>query len=300
MLSLALLFLCVSCTHGDSLWARTLILKGTDDPTTPTPTTSPPRCPSYPPPPALAGKKGIGLTLREPPKSGNYITNMPKVQALQVHWNYAWSPDIAPNQSHDIDFMPMMWGANEARLQGLADRDWSGTKRFLGFNEPDSPQQSNVPVNVAVERWKYLEALNVSLVSPSAAQPMGDWFAAFMERAEADCLRVDAIGAHWYGPPNLNDLVRKMTLLYELYQRPILLTEFAVADWQATTVEDNRYTPERVLRFLQEAITWLEETTWMDGYAWFNFGVDRPQGWSSALFDRDGNPTALGAYYASV
>jgi len=301
MLSVTALFSLCICAHGELLFARNLTLKFEDpsDSFITSPTSSP-GCPSYPPPKPLAGKKGVCLLLREPPRPGNYLVNMPKVRALQAHWNYAWSPVQAPNQPSDMDFLPMMWGANEARMQALVEQDWTSFPRFLGYNEPDQAQQSNVPVDVAIERWKYLEALDVPLVSPSAAHPLREWFASFMERVEDECLRVDVIGAHWYGPPHINDLKHKMTELYNLYQRPILLTEFAVADWQAKTVSDNRYSPEVVLTFLQEAIEWLEDTEWMEGYAWFNFGLDRPQGWSSALIDNAGNLTALGEYYAGV
>jgi hypothetical protein len=36
------------------------------------------------------------------------------------------------------------------------------------------------------------------------------------------------------------------------------------------------------------------------GYAWFSFAVDRAAGTSSALFDENGEMTAVGRYYASV
>jgi hypothetical protein len=71
-----------------------------------------------------------------------------------------------------------------------------------------------------------------------------------------------------------------------------LLTEFSVADWKATSVEDNRYSPEQVLAFLQKMLPWMEARDWILGYSWFSFDVDDPRGTSSALFANtifDGN-----------
>ena len=51
---------------------------------------------------------------------------------------------------------------------------------------------------------------------------------------------------------------------------------------------------------MKEALPWLESTEWIYGYAWFPFSIDRPEGTSSALFDAQGNLTALGKFYQSV
>jgi Glycosyl hydrolase catalytic core len=53
-----------------------------------------------------------------------------------------------------------------------------------------------------------------------------------------------------------------MESLHNLYQRPLLVTEFAPADWSATTVAGHKLTEESVLAFMKQALPWLETTTW--------------------------------------
>ncbi len=82
---------------------------------------------------------------------------------------------------------------------------------------------------------------------------------------------------------------------------PMLITEFAVADWNTKgDFKKNRATPDRVLAFAKSVLPWMEEQDWILGYAWFSFGMQSPQGYTSALLDYDGNLTALGRYYAGV
>ena len=115
---------------------------------------------------------------------------------------------------------------------------------------------------------------------------------------------VDYIGVHWYGGPNVAAFQQRMTQIYRAYgsKQPLLLTEFAVADWTAMnkTPSDNRYSPQQVLAFMKQVLPWLEHQNWIAGYAWFPFAPTAAQGTSSALFDANGKLTTLGKYYRSV
>jgi hypothetical protein len=115
-----------------------------------------------------------------------------------------------------------------------------------------------------------------------------------------NCQQLQWIGVHWYGSANFVDFQARMTEVYNLYQKPLLLTEFAPADWTATTPENNKLTDGIVLQFMQQALPWLEQTSWIAGYAWFSFPRSSPAGTNSALFEVDGTLTALGRFYASV
>lgn len=260
-----------------------------------------------PPPPPLPGKKGIGMTLRDEGE-GSWMQHLPRILALKPYWNYAWNIKRIPQQPEDIEFVPMVWGpARTSELmqekieehlrpqveQGLA-------KRVLGFNEPDKLKQSNTDPVTACDRWPLLESLNVSLVSPSCAKADSEWMENFMNDSIAKCHRVDWIGVHWYGSSNFESFAAKMRRIYELHQRPILITEFAPADYNALTVQENRHSPAEVLNFMKQALPWLEAQDWVAGYAWFSFPIDKPVGTSSALFDANGNFTACGRFYASV
>jgi Glycosyl hydrolase catalytic core len=274
----------------------------------PTATTAAPTnklvCPVFPPPPPLLGKKGIGFTL---PNEG--AENMPKVIRLRPYWNYSWGPKQVAAQPLDIEFVPMIWGGNTAALVQKSLTDFiypqvaSGqSKRLLGFNEPDNVQESNVPVNRALDRWPLLESANVSLVSPACVQPDGPWLKGFIKNATETCKRVDWIGIHWYGLPNVAQFKSKLTATYQLYggSRPLLITEFALANFTATTLADNKISRASVLAFMKQVLPWLEAQPWIVGYAWFPFSIAQPVGTSSALFNELGELTAAGRFYASV
>lgn len=271
----------------------------------------------------LSGKKGIGFTLRDPEsqgareKGGTWTKNMPRVTALDVSWNYSWGMGLAPVQPTEIEFVPMAWGGHAAKREVLEERvvplvESGRIKRFLGFNEPDNRKQANMPYMKAVDLWPALMDLDVPLCSPGCANTegiddetvqgvSGTWMRDFMREIDRRGYRVDYIGVHWYGGTNPLSFKAKMRRIYEKYgRRPLLITEFAPADWRAKSPGENRHTPARVLAFMKDALPWIEQQDWIAGYAWFPFAVDSRAGTASALFDRQGNLTACGRYYRSI
>jgi Glycosyl hydrolase catalytic core len=198
----------------------------------------------------------------------------------------------------------MAYGVNGEKSEVLMQTLSNNTKikRILGFNEPDQENQSNVSVKTALTEWSKLEETGLPLVSPSAAKPLGTWMEKFMTKIEEECRRVDWIGVHWYGPAMFSTFTTQMRKIRAKFGgRPLLLTEFAVADHQSEERGFHRYNHSEVLEFMKEALPWLEEQDWIAGYAWFSFKQSKIKGSSSALFeDDDGQLTALGRFYASV
>lgn len=255
--------------------------------------------------PPFQGKKGIGMTLRDEGELGSWRENIPKIVALRPYWNYAWNLRRLDAQPDDIEFVPMAWGVwdlerFEEKLEEFVLPHTDKVRRIFGFNEPDSENQSNVNVSTAIRAWPALERTGLSLVSPSTTHAEERWMRQFMTRAQHKCRRVDWIGVHWYGAAHFSAFREHLISVHELYQQPLVLTEFAPADWNAARPEDNIYSTDQVLRFMKEALPWLEETEWIAGYAWFSFDITSPQGTSSALFDARGQLTKLGQFYASV
>jgi hypothetical protein len=266
-------------------------------------------CAAVTPPPPFEGKKGAAFTLRDEGLKGSWVENLPKVVALEPYWNYGWGLELIDHQPDNIEFVPMVWGGrNPDRVQQkltmkLLPLIESGkVKRLLGFNEPDKAAQSNMNTTDALEAWPILESTGLPLASPSCAQPAGRWMVEFMSIAEERCHRLDWIGVHWYGGANVEAFKRAMQNIYELYgsRRPLLITEFAPADWKAETPAENKWSQADVLDFMKQALPWLEETAWIAGYAWFSFDTSSAAGTSSALFDEQGALTACGRFYASV
>jgi Glycosyl hydrolase catalytic core len=270
----------------------------------------------------LPGKKGACFTLKQ--EAGklteNGARNLARVKALNVSWNYSWNTHHVSEQPKEIEFVPMIWtGTDKQKLQERIATEVTPnikagkSKRLLGFNEPDQKEQSNIPYTLALELWPALEKLGIPLCSPACANPEGikdekakgvpgTWMRDFMKEADARGYRVDYIGVHSYGGTGAADFKAKMKRIYEKYgKRPLLITEFAVADWKTGgDIKKNRHSAENILKFMKEVIPWLEEQEWIAGYAWFSFKPDSAPGAPSALFDAEGNLTACGKYYRSV
>lgn len=241
----------------------------------------------------LPGKKGVCAK-----------TMMSKVVAQQPYWNYTWKTEYYPDQPENVEFIPMTWGGfnpNDAipYIQKLIDD--GKVSKVLAFNEPDKKDQSNMTVDRVLELWPYLEALGVPIGSPATAQhPVtSTWFKTFMQKVDEMGYRVDFVCVHDYGGGNVTSFKNKMISIHTTYDRPILVTEFAVADWTASSPDKNKHTLEKVKTFMKGALDWMESTDYMLGYAWFSFGVDQAAGTTSALFDQSNNLTELGEYYSN-
>lgn len=263
-------------------------------------------------PPPLPGKKGACLTMRPEGQPGSWVDHMPRLISLNPYWSYSWSSTPVTAHPSDIEFLPMLWGDYgnlTERISQIMAMD-PPPRRILGFNEPDHLKQSNIPVARAVKKWTQsvvppvqLDGTmrkTISLVSPSPAHPGDEWMRSFMA-APGVSESIDWVGVHWYRGPDVAKFQTDMEEYYNLYgRRPLLLTEFAVADWTAGTVEENKYSSAQVLRFMQQVLPWLEETPWIAGYSWFSFPTSSAPGAPSALFLDNGELTPLGRYYASV
>ena len=241
----------------------------------------------------LPGKKGVCAK-----------TMMSKVVAQKPYWNYTWKKEFYPDQPKNVEFIPMTWGGFNPNdvipyIQRLVDE--GKISKVLAFNEPDTKDQSNMTVDRAIELWPYLEALGIPIGSPSmATSPTGKWMTDFMKRAKGLGYRIDFICVHDYTSAcNVSNLKRKIDNTYNAYEKPILLTEFAIADRTTTTIEGNSWKPEQILKYMKSALDYLENADNVLGYAWFSFGIKEAQGWPSALFDESNNLTELGEYYSN-
>ena len=243
-------------------------------------------------------KKGIAYSYMAPRWSH-------KTSEIASHWFYHWGTDEREEIPSGIEHTPMFWGAGsvtDEKIQEMIQLKNEGKLHYiLAFNEPDGLTQSNVSVDEAIALWPMLEQVGVPLVSPSVTGPgyKSDWLIEFMQRAEELNYRVDYIGYHNYPGPNAAQFIDRLRRTYEAFNRPIWITEFGVADWTATTDENNRYSPEEVLGFMQEVLPAMDGIDWIYRYAWFDDSdASRPQLASSRLFDADGNITPLGQFYA--
>jgi hypothetical protein len=171
------------------------------------------------------------------------------------------------------------------------------------FNEPDSKKQANLDVKEAIAAWSLVQSTGLLLGSPACVHAKNAWMTDFVAQLEGtDGLRMDYITVHWYGSPNAQAFQDEMKSIHDFYNArwPLWITEFAPADWSATTPHDNRYSRHEVLAFMKQVLPWLERQDFIAAYSWFSFSADSKQGTCSSLFELDNTLTPLGKYYASV
>ena len=242
------------------------------------------------------GKKGFAITTGK-------IDWADRVERLNVNWNYTWGPKLSLSQPSRVEYVPMFWGVNSVtpfKMDEIKLYFNNGQIRnIIGFNEPDKLDQSNMSVDQAIALWKELVKLDIPIGSPVTSDPLNSWMMEFMQKAKANNLRIDFFCMHSYGGINDQALMDKIQTVYNTYGLPIWLTELGVADWNATTIDHNRYTPEEVLDFMKRLLPQLEESEIVERYAWYSTYKVNSALWSSMLFTEEGELTPLGKYYAA-
>ena len=120
----------------------------------------------------------------------------------------------------------------------------------------------------------------------------GEWLPAFMKAKPY----VDFICVHWYKGADAKKFINDMEATYQFYKKPIWVTEFAPQTDESTQSNPDKYSQAEVDGFIKETTQWMEQTPYMQRYAWHS-----PRGGklgSSCLFDASGALTATGKTYA--
>ncbi len=250
---------------------------------------------------ARVSKKGACLYAG----GGDAQTWRAKVASLNVSWHYSWGYSLPMPEPRGVEFVPMVWSyggqapAFSQMMNGLKFGQARGQLRsLLGFNEPDGKDQANMTVEKALEAWPELERTRLRLGSPAAVHANGEWMKSFMAQAKDKGYRVDFVCVHTYPGPDSDAFIKHIENIHKLYGKPIWITEFAVADWEAKTLAQNRHSEARVLQFMQEVLPRLDTLDCVERYAWFGPWPDSPALGTSSLFKPDGTLTALGKFYA--
>jgi hypothetical protein len=241
-------------------------------------------------------RKGVGLALGEQ-------QGIKQLDSLNVDWFYTWGHDY-PDVHLRPDFVPMIWGEG-AMERGAVDDvvselETTHARELLGFNEPDHPEQSAMSVASAINYWPELLASGLRLGSPSPAKVNGTWLRQFMGQAAKRKLRVDFVTMHSYPSPNATAFLNSVQNLHDDYRKPIWITEFAVADWDATPDSPSRYSEQQVMDFMRESVAGLRRMPFVERFAWKTRAEGDPVMGKSALFHKDGSLTRVGQLYRSL
>ena len=225
-----------------------------------------------------------------------------QIKSLNLGWYYSWGSKYTVTTT--TGFVPMIRSA-KAMDQGAIKNVTSQlaltkAKNLLGFNEPDVTAQANMSVDQAIRLWPQLQATGLRLGSPATAKPSSVWLEEFMAKAKKGGLRVDFVTMHCYAWPNAEDFLNKVTALHDKYGKPVWVTEYAVADWSATSAKPTRYSRTQIQDFMRATVAGMREMPFVERFAWKTRPIGDPVMGASALYSADGTLTSTGRLYASL
>ncbi|KAI7205567.1 hypothetical protein KC343_g5702 [Hortaea werneckii] len=219
----------------------------------------------------------------------------------KISWLYNWSPNPTPRCS-SIQFVPMQW--NHVNIDDLpAKAKAANAPAILGFNEPELPDQSNMPAELAAREWlrciEPLRKAGVRCGSPGiSSAPQGvAWLSDFIRRIRAQGSDVDFYCFHWYGPAEVGlfyDYIWSTYYQMPDQQKKVWITEFAATNWSL----ENPLPKAHVEHFARESCKYLDTLEWVEKYAWFGPMRDTGTvGRYARMLDDEGRLTALGKAY---
>ncbi|MDQ8190019.1 glycosyl hydrolase [Roseibacillus persicicus] len=247
----------------------------------------------------------------------NYETHYPKKgQASHFHFNPLFKPSWAyrwnfseENQVQYGQYMPMQWGAMAAASPGLLryQPEWFRRAKqttLLGFNEPDLHDQANMTEETAAYQWPRLERTRLPLGGPVPAAYRGSWRQNYEAMAEERGYRCEYMTMHWYstsgastGSPST--LINNMKALYDIYGKPIWLTEFSTRDFVG---DKTTWSRNHNFNFLAEFMWRAESLPWLKKYSvfeWSLFGGNPDTTDASSAGAADMNSPRLALHYAN-
>ncbi|WP_461024450.1 sigma-70 family RNA polymerase sigma factor [Thalassiella azotivora] len=246
-------------------------------------------------PPSTSPKKGVGTW-------PSFDGTRGALDDVGAGWFYNWSPsdDGTPGPA-DVEFVPMIWGAESVTDANLALARDEG-EVLLGFNEPDLDGQAAMSVEEALDLWPRLEATGMRLGSPAVAvgaDVPGGWLDRFMTGARDRGLRVDFVTVHWYGSDFGADapehFLSYVDAVHERYGLPVWVTEYGLIDFTGPTYP----TGAQAAAFINATTRGMQERPYVERYAWFGLpAVGDSQAYG--LYRDASTPTEAGVAYRAA
>lgn len=220
------------------------------------------------------------IKFNDPEKKGSAQVSDIAVQELAGQWYYGWS--INKPSFTNQQFVPMTWGkgsATDANAKYLIERN--DVDHLLSFNEPDATEQSNVPVDTAIERYKIMLKTGLRLVSPVTTQGeafgAGKWLTNFMAKAQTQRMRIDCIAVHWYDWGNENNNQATDTLTaeriltrFQNYIQSIKTNYPGMPIWVTEyNANRNRLSVPLHMYFMKISTEWMNTQSYIERYSYF-------------------------------
>jgi hypothetical protein len=233
-----------------------------------------------------------------------------------VSWFYNWDfqPNSVPPPDLNIEYIPMVWSGDAARLQGLDRYLAAGNKprAILAINEPNLRGQAFITPQATAEACDRIKAVadryGIPVVGPNMAlgSSKGDSITAddpiqhqlvtytfiipFLKATFFYAGKDDfsALAFHGYG--NSGELHWATDLMQKEFGKPVWVTEFA--EWHAAG-------DRAEMGYMMQAVDFLERNPNVQGYAWFKERVaSNPM---ISLFESEpGKLTPLGKAYVAM
>lgn len=248
-----------------------------------------------------SGKRGLAFPKQFNGQAGSQYTHAFDGQS-SISWMYNWEAVIDGEPIKNVEYVPLLhsnqqW-CTEGWTQNVANaRSKYDVKYVLSFNEPDQVGGggSNMPVDQAIAAHKqYIQPLasqGLKIGSPAVTNGADankgiNYLKQFMDGC-SDC-QIDFVVAHYYAWANVQDFKNYLTKFHETFNKPVWVTEFGVNPGEGDADA-----------FLKEVLPWLDQTEWIQRYAYHMTAPDVDG--KSYLVNADGNGlTAFGRTYASA
>lgn len=220
-----------------------------------------------------------------------------------ISWYYNWTTTPTNGVNENMEFVPMIWGKDDI------SKVTKNYPIYLLFNEPDVNTKdggSNIPPTTAANLFNalLLSQYETKFSLPSVAQAYhneeGTWIRKFLSDGRFNIEDFAVVPIHCYyskygGAEGAQSFLKEIVdKTWELFRKPIWITEFGVSDLPYT--EDNCI---KVEEFMKEVLKGLDEREYVAKYAWFPANIKGKDG-ASALWDRRGRLTKLGRIWFDV
>jgi hypothetical protein len=237
---------------------------------------------------------------------------------MNIGWYYNWGYKSFADLNYknhafdDTEFVAMTWGdsINDIPTR-CAYANKKGYKYLLSYNEPDLTWESNKQPATMVLRWNDTVDNKGSLRLGSPAtetfQINSDWWSTFwggLSTTAKNNMSFIAVHAyqHYYDDADTAlQYLHAIDEIYATYHKPIWITEFAVADSGNKFSPTNSEHVAKVQEFMKIVLKGLNERSYVERYAWFNFNPEDDQTGASGIFNYEtGKLTTLGQIYANI
>lgn len=227
------------------------------------------------------------------------VAGDPGIGRLNLLWWYNWN--INSSSSRDLQYVAIRQNQYWPSLA----QNWGslGINTVLGYNEPDSSSQANMPVSAAISAWGDLLGTGLRVGSPATTDGgPNSWLFPFVTQADSAGLRVDFICAHYYQAHNPADSAGCAAQMYNFLQniwnnthRPIWVTEWNNgANW----TDNNPWPPPSYAQqqaCIQAMVNMLESTPFVERYGLYNWVED-----TRSLVTSSNTVTLAGTVYSNT